>query len=512
MKKIVFCLFLMFSITLAIYAAGNQEGERGAEKQLNTFSVLYNDTKAKPFHEDWRILEAYEERRNVKLDVRLGDNNDYKRYIDKAMSQETPPDIILKVWPNQIEDFVNSELLLPFSDYEELMPHFQEYMHSRNLEAELNALRDKNGAYYILPGFQRKIQVQQWIYRKDLFQKHGLAEPETYEDLFHALKTLKEIYPDASPLSACWGGAHLFAMMGVGYGIEAGWNGSRHFDEELQQWRYSPAAPAYRNMLSFLHRSYAAGVLDPEIFSQSEADFYLKLTSGETFAAVTWISSGFSNWNQKLRDQGFEDADWEPLPVPESPVGIRALPPVNPFRKGLIVPSEKIQEAYFTDLIRFLDWAVYSEEGRNLSYWGIEGETYEMKNGRRQFLPDIRTNKNPDGTKDMKADYGFDMLFNLTEHEDFEDQKRPEEIAAFLRESLKRGDTAAMDPPFRLDESVTDAVQLIKENLSPYANNAQVKFITGEMSVENDWDAYLQELENRGYKTLELLWNKGLGD
>jgi hypothetical protein len=37
--------------------------------------------------------------------------------------------------------------------------------------------------------------------------------------------------------------------------------------------------------------------------------------------------------------------------------------------------------------------------------------------------------------------------------------------------------------------------------------DSSTKFITGELDIESDWNAYLLELEKRGYKTLEVIWN-----
>ena len=102
-------------------------------------------------------------------------------------------------------------------------------------------------------------------------------------------------------------------------------------------------------MLTFLNRCYEAGILDPAFFTQSDDEFYTKLQDGHAFVTVTWISSGFSNWNAQLAENGFPNGEWEPLPVPESTIGIRALPGVDPFRKGLVISSHVINKPYFED-------------------------------------------------------------------------------------------------------------------------------------------------------------------
>jgi len=469
-------------------------------------SVLYNESETKPFQEDWLILEEYEKRQNVVLDVRVGDDADFEDAIIQTFETGNVPDIVLKTWPDTIESYAASGTLLPFSDYEDRMPNFRAYIEEHGLEGELDKLRLDNGKYYILPGYQRQIQVQQWIYRRDLFEKHGLETPKTYAELFDSLVVLKEIYSDTTPITACWGGAHLLAMMGAGYGIPAGWNGTRHYNDEEDRWQFSPATENYRELYRFLSRCYEAGILDPAVFTQSDEDFYNKVQDGRALVTVTWITSGFSSWNEKLAENGFPDGEWAPLPVPESTVGITALPAVDRFRKGLVVPSRVANEPYFEDLLAFLDWAVYSDEGMTLTTWGVEGVTFEDTSDGKAFLADIKTPKNPEGTLDITKEYGLATLFDLNENEEFEDYKKPPEIVAFLERSLRAGDTAEMAPPLQLDTNSIEAIRVIDEKITPYVAETSQGFVTGELDIDEDWDAYVLELEKRGYRTLEEIW------
>ena len=445
-------------------------------------SVLYNERESVPFQEDWLILEEYKERQNVVLDVRGRDDADFDKAIIQTLESGDIPDIVLKVYPNTIESYAATGILLPFSDYESLMPNFMAYIEEHNLQSEVDRLRLDNGKYYVLPGYQREIQVQQWIYRRDIFEKHDLEMPKTYDELFDSLVFLKEIYPDTTPITACWGGAHLFAMMGAGYGIPAGWAGTRYYDHEEDRWLFSPAAENYRELHGFLNRCYNAGVLDPEILTQGEEDFIHKLGDGSALVTVTWITSGFGPWNEQLKDNGYPDGEWAALPVPESTVGIRALPPVDPFRKGLVVPSRVINEPYFEDLLEFLDWAVYSEEGMTLTTWGIEGLTFENTSSGKALLPTMKTPKNPEGTLDITEEYGFDTMFNLNENEEFEDYKKPTEIVEFLQDSLDANDAEEIQPRLKLDSSAVEATRIINESIAPYVAESSEYFITGELS------------------------------
>ena len=478
-----------------------------AKDEPQIFSVLYNQRESSPYQEDWLILDEYLKRKNVLLDVRTGDDADFENEIFRTLDSGNVPDIVLKVWPSTIENYAADGVLLPFSDYEDLMPNFMAYIKDHGLQKEIDKLRLDNGKYYILPGYRREIQVQQWIYRKDIFEENGLGIPKTYDELFESLVLLKEIYPNTTPITATWGGAHLFAMMGAGYGIPAGWNGTRFYNSDEDQWLFAPATDNFKEMVTFLNRCYEAGILDPDIFTLSDEEFINKIVDGRALVAVTWISSGFSTWNEKLIANGFPDGEWAALPVPESTIGIKALPPVDSFRKGLVVPSRVINEPYFEDLLKFLDWAVYSEEGMTLTTWGIEGLTFKNTSKGKEYLPNIISPKNSQGTIDITKEYGFDTFFNLAENEEFEDYKKPVEITAFLERSLNAEEALELPPNLNLDSNAIEAVQIIEEKLIPYVTETSNKFITGEINIEDNWTNYLSELENRGYRIFEEIWN-----
>jgi len=119
----------------------------------------------------------------------------------------------------------------------------------------------------------------------------------------------------------------------------------------------------------------------------------------------------------------------------------------------------------------------------------------------------LTTPKNLEGTVDISKEYGFDLLFNLNEDVDFEDYKKPEEIVEFLNHSQNANDSAKMDPLLKLSSNDIEAINIILENIIPYVDKSSHQFITGELSIEENWNNYLIELERKGYKTLEIIWN-----
>jgi len=165
-----------------------------------------------------------------------------------------------------------------------------------------------------------------------------------------------------------------------------------------------------------------------------------------------------------------------------------------------------LNEPYFEDLLRFLDWAVYSDEGMTLTAWGVEGVTFENTPDGKAFLPHIRTTRNPDGAIDITEQYGLATLFNLNENEEFEDQKKPPEIVAFLNRSLESGETAQLPPQLTLSTSALAAIDQINPTITSYASEVGIDFIVGDLDIDDDWNQYILEAERMGYLTLEAIW------
>ena len=459
MKRIAIIMMILLLLTGCSFKSNEINPD-------TTISILYNEREASPFNSEWRILNEYQSLKNIILDVKLGDDSDFEDSIAQHIVSDNPPDIILKCWPDTITEYANSGLLVPISDYEDSMPYYKAYIQKNDLQSEIDKLRLDNGKYYILPGYKRETQVQQWIYREDAFTKNNLKQPETYDELYDSLLILKQKYPDSTPITASWGGAHLFAMMGANYGVASGWSGNRYYSYEDDKWHYAPATTNYKQMYAFLNKCYESGLLDTAIFEQTDEEFMNKIQNGQAFVSVTWISSGLDSWNEKLKENGITNGNWEPLPVLESTAGIKALPPVDKFKKGLVILSHTTEKPYFNNLIQFIDWAVYSDEGNELTTWGVEGLTFEKANNMHQFLPNIITPKNKEGTIDISSEYGFNLMFDLIENEEFEDYKKPDKIVEFLARSEKAGETQKSEPNLIIRENDSEIIAVTEGELT----------------------------------------------
>jgi putative aldouronate transport system substrate-binding protein len=162
-------------------------------------------------------------------------------------------------------------------------------------------------------------------------------------------------------------------------------------------------------------------------------------------------------------------------------------------------------EPYFDRLLEFLDWLYYSEEGMDLTTWGVEGETYEVVDGQKQFLPAVGFEEDPT----QRWQFGLEM-FTINAEPEFLDFRSPEEITEFLREVADRGMIAPVQPSIVVDDETQEYIDLTLPPLNDYVNTAQLQFIYGDLDLDEDWDEYIASLESRGLRELEERVNEAI--
>lgn len=63
--------------------------------------------------------------------------------------------------------------------------------------------------------------------------------------------------------------------------------------------------------------------------------------------------------------------------------------------------------------------------------------------------------------------------------------------------------------PYKFDQATSEELATMKVSIVNYVQQATTRFITGDMSIENDWDDYLKALENLNVKRYVEIHQKG---
>lgn len=528
-RMCTFMLLITMLFTLAVGCGGNakptgETKENTPEKTASNkpaswisdtpikFTMLYKDNPGFPYNKEWLVLQEIKKKTNVELECQVTTGgNDYNQKKQIVLSSGEIPDIVSDCWANEMGDYATNGVLLPISDYLNKMPNLSKIIKDWKLEEDLEDIKEIDGKYYILPSFKKELKESQGFgLRVDLFKKNNIKIPDTYEDVYQALKKLKEIYPDSLGLSDQSKGDQMMAIITRSFGTNSGYsiNGGANYEWDQKKWVFEPTTPEFREVLRYFNKLYKEGLLDPEAFTQDRNQFNQKLYNGKILASCMWRDQT-NSWNAEMKKLGLQDADFRQILPPAGPKGIRGVKSSNRINGGSIIPASAAKKPYFDKLLKFVDWLYYSEEALLLNEWGTEGVTYAAVNGQKQLKSDIKCNKTPDAPKSRQKDFGMDNLnFKIMNNMDFDKWNYSPEDKEYYKTLLEKNWIPKEDPQLKFKADEAEQAKLLSSTLKDFIKEMQVKFIFGKASLDSDWDNYVKECEKKGSTKLVELKQK----
>ncbi|WP_010677921.1 ABC transporter substrate-binding protein [Bacillus timonensis] len=474
-----------------------------------TFSMLFSDQPVYPYKADWTLLKEITDRTNVSLDMTIVPMSDYEQKRSLLISSGDAPLIIPKTYPGQEGPFVSSGAILPVSDYIDWMPNFKDKVEKWELEGYLDGLRQKDGKFYVLPGLHENVwQDYTLMVRKDIFDENNIELPTTWDELHDALVKLKEIYPDKTPYSDRWKFDSTLNFASGSFGTIGGWglgNGA-YFDRENEEFVFAPATDEYKEMLTYFHSLVEEGLLDRESFTQEDDQAESKFVNGESFVMAT-------NFQELVRVRGVMDetlgkGNYEivKINVPGGPAGHKLNG--TKLENGIMFSSKAKDDPNFKAMMQFIDWLYYSDEGQELTKWGVEDEHFTKDDsGKRTLLdPWNYLGLNPTGTKDLRVENGFSGgVFSYGGTTELLHSMMNEEEVKFQDMILSTKTVVDPAPPYPMDQMQSEQLTLVSTPLNDFAKTSTLQFILGDRDL-SEWDAYVAELKSKGMdKFLEIV-------
>ncbi|MCM3127882.1 extracellular solute-binding protein [Paenibacillus provencensis] len=513
-SKVVLTGLLSLSLAACSNGLGTQEAEvqnKGAMESYavgDTFkatepfnlSIMYNDNPAYPIKQDWMLFKKITEITGVTLEPTIVPMSDYSQKRSLLISSGDAPLIIPKTYPGEEAPFVSSGAALPVSDYVDLMPNYKDKVEKWGLEDELEGLKQEDGKYYVLPGLHEEVWPDYTlIVRTDIFEKHNIAIPTTWEELYTALKQLKEEYPDSIPFSDRFKFNSTLNIAATGFGTKGGWgfgNGLT-YKEDQDEFVYTATTPEYKEMLEYFNKLVEEGLLDKESFTQDDEQAIQKFVSGKSFVINGNSQTVVMHRNDMDKTLGKDNYSISKITVPGGPAG--QLMSGSRLENGVMISSKAKESENFEAIIQFIDWLYYSDEGQEFAKWGVEGETFTKENGVRKLVDDINYNGlNPDGTKDLRIDYGFSGgVFAYGGTTDLLHSMFSEEELKFQNDMKEVKDVVPTEPPIPYSVEERERVTLLSTPLKDYTDQNTFKFILGERDLA-EFDTFVSELESQG--------------
>lgn len=443
---------------------------------------------------DWTTVqtEALAEKRNLSLT-----SGDYPEiYFASAFSKT---DLI---------KYGQQGIFLPLNDYiDEYAPNFKKILEEYPSVEQGITMADGNiygfPAIYD-PKFEALRAGAPWI-KQEWLEKVGLEEPETTEEFYQVLKAFKEQDPNGNGKAdeQGWGGGYginqfiNFLRGSFGLNKQGSMNLNLDFKEGTEEFRFVPATEEYKELLMYLNKLYAEGLINQDVFTTTAQEFTAESAKGQ-YGVLSSIDP-----EELLQIDGYVG-----MPVLEGPNGERSYNAVSNGlgNLGMFVLTDKAENP--EAMVRWIDY-LYGEEGTKMFFMGFEGVTYEEdENGDFKYLDTITAN--PDGLNMDQA---------ISEYLTWPGGYYPGIVKQQFFQGAESKENSTLNAekvkPYRIkDEDIlpglnytveeNEQVSAIMTDIQTYVDEMTAGFITGKQDFSK-WDDYTKTMEKMGLpKYLEL--------
>ncbi|GAB2539596.1 ABC transporter substrate-binding protein [Gracilibacillus alcaliphilus] len=245
----------------------------------------------------------------------------------------------------------------------------------------------------------------------DVLRELGYPEINTLEEFEAAITEYVEMHPEIDgqktiPLSLLGSDWRWLITVGDPASAASGIPGDGQWaiDDETGEATYKFLLPELKEYFRWLNGMNDKGLLDPESFTHTYDTYISKLSSGRVLSVADqdW---NISDADAALVSDGKEWRTYAPLPVTlgEEYVsqGLKDYGYSGGWGIAISSTSEYQEEAF-----EFLDWMA-SEEAQILVNWGIEGENYDVVDGKRVLKEEDRERKNSDNNYGKETGVGY---------------------------------------------------------------------------------------------------------
>lgn len=504
-----------------------------------TYSTYIQDNAAYPYKDSWDgengIFTAITNATNVTLDHEIIDWGDYDTKVTLALSSDAPY-IIPKIYSET--SYVSGGGVVAISDYVQYMPNYTAMVEAYDLEDDIATIKQDDGKYYRLPGLhETSLQDYTLLIRKDLFEGAGIdVEADeadwTWDEFVDDLIKVKAymvsqgiVGEDDYIWSDMWcgetgsgQGGNLLKLMGASYGIYSGWaitsNYGLIYDADSDSFVDGSISDSYKEMMTIVQKLLDNKILDPETFSQQDDTANNKFYRGET-ALISTNRSQYTVQETGIKGQlGEGEYELYRIVVPIGNCNYQAEN--SRLECGVMISTqalEELGEAEFIKMLRFVDWLWYSDAGKNLTKWGVEGVTYTVTDGVYSLTDGYYCNglsiaQTSDDQVDMRIEYGYAcgnfMYGGTLEHvtSNFD-----ESLKDFYNRMDKYRELRPLDPTVTFSEDDNEMLNLYGQTLTSTVNTWTMYFAMGQRDIENDWNDYVAAVEAANLQNILDMYN-----
>ncbi len=483
-------------LSIAACAPNGNTGGTVSEDGKSKLSAIVGSHVSWPYNENWVIWDYIEEAANVDLELTAIPGSDLSTKLPLMMaSPEKFPDMMHTWMKETVDDYALSGAYMCFEDYLDIMPNYSKFLESLD-ETEYKELTAQHTSgdgkmYSAIATGRTGASGYTWMYRKDVFDKHGLQVPTTAEELYQVAKKLKELYPDSYPLCFRDGLGKLIVW---GPAWQDDFTFRVYYDYAKGEWKYGAREPVAREMVEYFLKLKNEGLVPPDYITMPTKSWEELMTTDCGFITMDYlVRIDFFNNASRVENPEYTMALMAP-PVPATEGGEARVMKSNIDLSGYCVFNTG-DNARTENAFKFIDW-MYSDEAYDLLSWGKEGETYTVDDsGARKFI------LTGDETPQMKFGIGTYGTYQKADPAANEESYSAEQVAAFREVEKYHEEFVNPESWITFSEEEADALAAVREDVNSYAEEGLSMFMLGQRPI-SEWDSFVAGLNEMGVDTM----------
>jgi putative aldouronate transport system substrate-binding protein len=419
-KKFFLSLVLSVLSLGMVFAAGSSQQAAGASATGGPLPISLVVYQYGPMAEHPKILEWFEKKFNVDLQVWDLDPNSRATQLNLKLAANEIPDYFLidggfAAWQQYYDQDILAEI--KEEDLKKGMPLWYNGGESR-MPGFLKYFR-KNGKIYGLP----QSIIENWrlhaIYRGDWMKNLGVSKtPATLDEMEKLMYAFTNSDPDKN------GKKDTYGLSASGFGIVYGAYGLTNgiWIKKGNTLEYSSIQPGMKEALGVLAKWYKDGVVDPEFITGENKGGYWAFSHAFFEGRIGYTSHGsFYHWIPGMEAQCYTEfkkinpaaADsivWGD--VLEGPYGKGVLQEGRAKLTGVAAFGKQVEKApeKMMKWFEIQNWLNESEENYLTAFMGFKGEDWDYVDNHGVKVPTLKPGTT---TASISAQGGWNIIKNF---------------------------------------------------------------------------------------------------
>ncbi len=378
--------------------------------------------------------------------------------------------------------------------------------HAPNIKAFFDAnpdvwasIKASDGNVYYIPYLPDGKYGRGYFVRYDWLEKLGLEPPKNVDEMYEVLKAFRDKDPngngkkDEVPFFARhW--QEMVRLVTLWDGRTSGSDVFHDFHVVDGQIKHGYAQENYKVGIQNLAKWYQEGLIDAEVFTRGSRSREYLLSADLGGMTHDWFAST-SGYNDSLADkvEGFQFKAFAP---PASISGKR----VEEHRRAKVKPDGwaiSYTNEHPIETIKYFDFW-FTQEGKRLANFGIQGEHYDLIDGKPVFKKEILEADTPVNAQmwaiGAQVQRGFPM--------DYQNEVQWSNKYALEGIALYDQGDYLLEPfmGVSLNAKEKDIYDKHWVTIRDYMVEMQQAWILGSRDIEKDWPNYQKSIERMGYK------------